>query len=121
MLSSGERPKCAVECASRESEERLLHQKLQVHFPDPRHLVQEDQSAFEEGVDLAKLGREYCGVQFSDMPGPEIKILFGVSRGHPQREPGALLPFSIACRIAEVDDKPSPGQNIAPEACHAGF
>ena len=81
MLSSGERSKCAVEGTSREGKERLLHQKLQVHFPDPRHFVQEDQGAFVEGVDLAKLGRECRGVQFSDMLGPEIKILFSVSQG----------------------------------------
>lgn len=76
MLGDGEGSECSVECAPGVCEKGLLHQKLQIHFPDSRHLVQKNQGAFKEGVDFAELGRKYRGIQFLDMLGSEVEILF---------------------------------------------
>lgn len=122
MLGGRKGPECPVECAPRKSEERLLHQELQVHLPYSRHFVQEDQGALKEGIDLAEFGRKYRGIQLADMLSPEVEILnFELVRRKTSFGVREILPSSITCMIVEVGDKPVPGQSIALEVSRVGF
>jgi hypothetical protein len=49
----------AVKGSSSLGDERLLEEEGQVHFPDARHLVEQDQSSFEEGIYLLVFGAIY--------------------------------------------------------------
>lgn len=54
----------------------MLHEKFQIHFPDPRHLIQQNQRALEERIDLAIFGGEHGRVEGSDMFHPEGQVGF---------------------------------------------
>ena len=75
MLRNGESAEGPIEGASCVCHERLLHQKLEIHLPYPRHLVEEDQCPLEEAVDLLVLGGEDGGIELRNVFRPKPEIL----------------------------------------------
>ena len=54
-------------------------EKLYIHLPDPRHLIQEDESFFEECVDFGELAGIGGRVQLAQMSGSESEVLRAIS------------------------------------------
>ena len=81
MLRNGESAEGPIEGASCVCHERLLHQKLEVHLPYPRHLVEEDQRPLEEAVDLLVFGSEDGGIELRNVLRPKPEVLITKSVG----------------------------------------
>lgn len=75
MLGEGKRAQCSVEGSASRGNERLLQEKLEVHFPDPGHLVEQDQGFLEQGVDLAVFGGVDRRIQLVDVFCSEDQVL----------------------------------------------
>lgn len=75
VLSDRQSPKSAVECSPSLSHQRLLKEEGEVHLPDTRHLIEEDQSSFEEGIDLQVLGAIDGGVPALEVLCSKLQIL----------------------------------------------
>lgn len=61
MLSERKCTQSSIEGTASGRHERLLHEEVEVHLPDARHLVEQDEGALEQGIDLdimrGELGR----------------------------------------------------------------
>lgn len=55
MLRNWQGSQSSVESAPRESDKWLLHQVREVHFPYPRHFIQQNERSLEQCVDLCIL------------------------------------------------------------------
>jgi hypothetical protein len=75
VLRDRQSPKGTVEGSSSLGHHGLLEQEGEVHLPDARHLVQQDQGPFEEGVYFLVLGAIYRGIAALQMVCSELQIL----------------------------------------------
>ena len=55
--------------------EWLLHEERKVHIPDFRHLIEQNQCAFEKSVDLGVFYRVDGRIHISQMLNAKLKIL----------------------------------------------
>jgi hypothetical protein len=62
MLSNRKCSECSIESSTGEGNNWLKQQKLQIHFPYLRHLVEKDDGALEQGIDFLILGSKYGGI-----------------------------------------------------------
>lgn len=110
VLCDRQSAKGPVEGSSSLGHHRLLEQEGEVHFPNARHLVQEDQGSFEECVDFLVLGAIDRGIAALQVVCSELQILgrsvkaetwdFFLKKSH--------LPSSRACRNAVIAYKRAP-------------
>ena len=75
MLSDRKCSECSVESSTGEGYNWLEQQKLQVHFPYLRHLIEKDDGALEQGIDFLVLGSKYSRIQLSQVFDSEDQIL----------------------------------------------
>lgn len=83
MLGDREGAKGAIKGPAGLCHQRLLKQERQVHLPDTGHLVQQDQSAFEQGVNLRIFGSVDGGIAPFQMLNSELQILRYTSVSEP--------------------------------------
>jgi hypothetical protein len=80
VLGYGQGSQCSIKSSSRKGDKRLLQQELEVHLPYARHLVQQDQGPFEQGIDFSVLGDKDGSIELRDMFRTESQVLLSVSR-----------------------------------------
>ena len=90
VLGQGQGAQGAVEGAAGGGDEGLLHQEVQVHLPDARHLVQQDQGALEQRIDLEEVRRELGRVLLGHMAGAQLEVQLPQLVRARQRRDGAL-------------------------------
>ena len=102
MLGDGYCPKGAIKSPSCGRDSRLLHKKVEVHFPNPRHFVQQDKSTFEQGVGFCVFSMVNCWIPCSQVPYSEVEILRTRQHAGLNFTSEGHLQGAIACK-SEVD------------------
>lgn len=107
VLGQGQGAQGTVEGAAGGGDERLLHEEVEVHLPDARHLVEQDEGALEQGIDLDIVRSVLCGVLGGQVGGAQLEVELPELVGARQGGAGALehegLLEEAAARLLEVE------------------
>lgn len=74
MLCEGEGTQGSVKGAASGGDEGLLHEEVEVHFPNARHLVEQHEGALEQGVDLDIMRRVFGGIFLLEVLCAELEV-----------------------------------------------